>query len=68
MLKEFIKVRPKGFFFHDTNHTYFQMLINWFKDNWRTSDYQRQLKRQRSPRVQAPRPNPEGASGMQGDS
>ena len=23
----------------------FQMLINWFKDNWRTSDYQRHFKR-----------------------
>ena len=45
VLKEFIKVRPKGFYFHDQNLVPFQMLINWFKDNWRTHDYQRHFKR-----------------------
>jgi len=29
VLKEFIKVRPKGFYFHDQNLVPFQMLINW---------------------------------------
>ena len=53
VLKEFIKVRPKGFYFHDTNHMPFQLLINWFKDNWRTTDYQKNFKKQRSPRVHA---------------
>ena len=45
VLKEFIKVRPKGFYFHEQNQAPFQMLINWFKDNWRTHDYQRHFKR-----------------------
>jgi len=43
--KEFIKVRPKGFYFHDQNLVPFQMLINWFKDNWKTHEYQRHFKR-----------------------
>jgi len=57
VLKEFIKVRPKGFYFHEVNHQPFQILINWFKDNWRTQDYQKHLRRQRSPRVQQTRPS-----------
>lgn len=39
VVKEFIKVRPKGFYFHDQSHTPFQNLINWFKDNWSTREY-----------------------------
>lgn len=39
VLKEFIKVRPKGFYFHEVNHVPFQVLINWFKTNWRTLEY-----------------------------
>jgi len=50
-------VRPKGFYFHEVNHQPFQILINWFKDNWRTQDYQKHLRRQRSPRVQQTRPS-----------
>ena len=40
VLREYIKVRPKGFHFHENNHVPFQVLINWFKDNWRTPKYQ----------------------------
>lgn len=45
VIKEFIKVRPKGFYFHEQNQTPFISLVNWFKDNWQTKDYQRFLKR-----------------------
>ena len=45
VLKEFIKVRPKGYYFHEVNHSPFQHLINWFKDNWRTTEYQKHYKR-----------------------
>lgn len=53
VLKEFIKVRPKGFYFHDQTLVPFQCLINWFKDNWRSTDYQRHFRRAKSPRVHA---------------
>lgn len=39
VLKEFIKVRPKGFYFHDKNFPLFQLLLNWFKENYSTRDY-----------------------------
>lgn len=32
VIKEFIKIRPKGFYFHDQNFTPFMALVNWFKD------------------------------------
>ena len=51
VIKEFIKVRPKGFYFHEQNLAPFQQLVNWFKDQWQTKDYQRFLKRQKSPRT-----------------
>lgn len=51
VVKEFIKVRPKGFYFHEQNQAPFITLVNWFKDNWQTKDYQRYLKRQKSPRT-----------------
>ena len=39
VVKEFIKVRPRGFYFHEENHAPFQKLINWFKENWRKEKY-----------------------------
>lgn len=51
VIKEFIKVRPKGFYFHEQNHAPFQTLINWFKDNWSTKEYQKNAKRQKSPKI-----------------
>jgi hypothetical protein len=53
VVKEFIKVRPKGFYFHDQSHAPFQTLINWFKDNWSSREYQRHAKRQKSPKTVA---------------
>lgn len=62
VIREFIKVRPKGFYFHDQSHAPFQTLINWFKDNWSSRDYQRYAKRQRSPKlVVKPMTNPREA-------
>jgi hypothetical protein len=34
VVKEFIKVRPKGFYFHEQNLSPFMNLVNWFKENW----------------------------------
>ena len=53
VIKEFIRVRPKGFYFHEISHNPFQQMINWFKDNWSKREYLRIVKRQRSPRCQA---------------
>ena len=53
VVKEFIRVKPRGFLFHEQHFSPFQALINWFKDNWRDRIYQRGLKRQRSPRCAA---------------
>jgi hypothetical protein len=45
VVKEFIKIRPKGYYFHEQNLTPFMSLVNWFKEHWSSKDYQRQLKR-----------------------
>lgn len=48
-LREFIKVRPEGFFFH---HSYFNSLkglILFFKENFRTEEYQQYLERTKPP-------------------
>lgn len=34
------------------------MLINWFKENFKNRDYQRELKKTRSPRVRQNIPDP----------
>lgn len=51
VVKEFIKVRHRGFYFHDQNHAPLQNLINWFKDNWSSREYQRRFRRQKSPKT-----------------
>ena len=45
LVKKFIRVKPRGFLFHEQHFSPFQALINWFKDNWRDRVYQRGLKR-----------------------
>lgn len=54
LVKEFIKVKPKGYFFHEQYHKQLQSLINWFKDNYRQREYIRYQKKQLSPRARAP--------------
>lgn len=34
VVKEYIKVKPRGLYFHDKYHTPSQALINWFKMNY----------------------------------
>jgi hypothetical protein len=43
--KEYIKVKPKGYWFHDEYRKNIQALINWFKENFNNSDYIKYQKR-----------------------
>lgn len=49
IVREFIKVKPRGYFFHHQYHYPFQNMINWFKQNFRERDYQRYLRKAQSP-------------------
>ena len=51
VVKEFIKIKPKGFFFHHQYHYPFQNMINWFKQEFRSRDYQRYLRKATSPQT-----------------
>jgi hypothetical protein len=51
MVKEFIKIKPRGYFFHHQYHYPFQNKINWFKQEFRTRDYQRYLRKTGSPQL-----------------
>lgn len=52
-MKEFIKVKPRGYFFHHQYHYPFQNMINWFKQEFRTREYQRYLRKTGSPQLLA---------------
>ena len=49
MVKEYIKIKPRGYFFHHQYHFPFTSLINWFKQEFRNKDYQRYLRKAQSP-------------------
>lgn len=51
MVREYIKVKPKGYFFHNNYHFPIDTLINWFKNNFRSKEYQSILRRAQSPKV-----------------
>ena len=51
VIKEFIKVRPRGFWFHNMNHISFDHMIAWFKSNYRDMSYRKFVKKQKSPRA-----------------
>jgi len=51
IVKEFIKVKPRGYFFHHQYHYPFQNMINWFKEQFRTKEYQRYLRKTGSPQM-----------------
>lgn len=51
LVKEFIKVKPRGFFFHHQYFTTIPELLNWFKAQFRSPEYQRYLRK-----VSAPKP------------
>jgi len=39
VVREFIKIKPRGYFFHHQYHYPFQNMINWFKQEFRSKDY-----------------------------
>jgi transcription elongation factor SPT6 len=53
LVREFIKVKPRGYFFHHQYHYPFQNMINWFKQEFRSREYQRYLRKTGSPQLLA---------------
>lgn len=51
MIKELIKVKARGYFFHHQYFSNLNELINWFKKEFRTPDYQRYLKKTSMPQL-----------------
>jgi len=51
IITEYIKVKPKGLFFHDSYHPSITFLISWFKRHYQSSSYQSQLKRSKPPEI-----------------
>ena len=49
IIKEFIKVKPKGLFFHESYHPNINFLISWFKRHYADNTYQGQLSRSKAP-------------------
>lgn len=49
LVREFIKVKPRGYMFHGQYHYPFQSLINWFKQEFRSTKYQTFVRRTASP-------------------
>ena len=39
VVREFIKIKPRVYFFHHQYHYPFQNMINWFKQEFRSKDY-----------------------------
>jgi transcription elongation factor SPT6 len=46
---EYIKVKPKGFFFHEAYHPNINFLISWFKRHYSDRTYKSQLTRSKTP-------------------
>jgi hypothetical protein len=51
LVREFIKIKPSGFYFHEKFYTSGQQLVTWFKQNFKDPDYRKHVKRARSPKV-----------------
>ena len=49
MISEYIKVKPRGFFFHEAYHTSLTYLTSWFKRHHSERSYQSQLSRIKPP-------------------
>ena len=49
IIKEYIKIKPGGLYFHNLYFTTLASLIQWFKENFKTNDYQRYLKKVKPP-------------------
>lgn len=51
LVREFIKVKANGYWFHQKFQTSVQALISYFKANFKDSEYRKHHKRQKSPRI-----------------
>jgi transcription elongation factor SPT6 len=49
IVREFIKVKPKGLFFHEAYHPSINFLISWFKQHCNDKNYHSQLARSKAP-------------------
>jgi transcription elongation factor SPT6 len=49
IVREYIKVKPKGLFFHESYHPSINFLISWFKRHYNDKNYQSQLARSKPP-------------------
>jgi len=56
--REYIKVKPRGYFFHDGYHSHLNQLITWFKQNYATREYKKHAHGQKSPRLNFNAPAP----------
>lgn len=52
VVKEYIKVKPSGLFFHNEFFTNLEDLANWFKRNYTTESYREFLRRVKAPQVE----------------
>lgn len=53
VIKEFIKVKPNGLFFHNEFFSNLEDLANWFKRNYNSDDYKEFLRRVKPPQVES---------------
>lgn len=49
VVKEYIKIKPNGLFFHNEYFPGLKTLIPWFKENFRSNEYQRYAKKVKPP-------------------
>eukprot|EP01022_Parablepharisma_sp_SALTPOND_P008951 TRINITY_DN1373_c0_g1_i2.p1 TRINITY_DN1373_c0_g1~~TRINITY_DN1373_c0_g1_i2.p1 ORF type:complete len:1804 (-),score=237.19 TRINITY_DN1373_c0_g1_i2:8682-14093(-) len=49
IVKEFVKVKPQGYSFHDNYHKNLNTLITWFKQHFTDADYQRYVRKYNKP-------------------
>ena len=50
-MREFIKVKHKGFYFHDKYFQGMNQLIGWYKEHYNEPQYRKYAKRAKSPRA-----------------
>jgi transcription elongation factor SPT6 len=69
IVREYIKVKPKGLFFHEAYHPSINFLISWFKRHYNDKNYQSQLARSKPPTMdtKALRPPENPATPSQGE-
>lgn len=50
-IKEFVKIKPKGFLFHEKYLPNTNSLISYFKDNYSTIEYRKYVKHFHEPKI-----------------